>query len=337
MKCLFVLLSVILLVSCGRNPMWQPGYRECGSILTEEFLQKQKRLLDVENGNWDVFVNLQDYFSRCYSQSNKQMLIEFMDRNPDYFNKVIDGGKRKIEEMATPNDVMRYVLTIKTAQQIDVFPIQKLEDLQKFLYDQIERKNRSSEIDFQTDDSVTRTPPFLTSEHQQIVFKRTLAWLYSNDTTNISQVKSKCAGIDRYLNGRYSSELDRNDFMTFVSNSKFIDPCNPEKGLKPLPVSNWQSSIDESELRDFLIQRTYLKDPFSAKFRKVTKGTISKPQNIIWCGEMNTKIPMGGYGGWSLFYAYSLDDKHGLAIAEGEDISDFKKQFIFYCGNAHIK
>ena len=66
---------------------------------------------------------------------------------------------------------------------------------------------------------------------------------------------------------------------------------------------------NESELKELIISKSSLVDPFSVEFRNVVYDfndlSILHPDTSIkdWCGELNAKNKMGAYAGWSRFVA----------------------------------
>ena len=67
----------------------------------------------------------------------------------------------------------------------------------------------------------------------------------------------------------------------------------------------------EEKLRELLISKSNLIDPKSAEFRNIkTDNKMSQ-----FCGEINAKNSLGGYVGWTHFYA-TTNDSSGLYFEE---------------------
>lgn len=89
------------------------------------------------------------------------------------------------------------------------------------------------------------------------------------------------------------------------------------------------------------VTRLQLKDPESARFRnlRVLKIGDSNDELVggVLCGEVNARNAMGGYGGFSLFWADFVDGKADLQIMGEGSLSDksFLELYELSCKGGH--
>ncbi len=100
----------------------------------------------------------------------------------------------------------------------------------------------------------------------------------------------------------------------------------------------WQQSLSPKAIAQ-KVARAYLNDPDSAIFEDVKQ---SKSRENIWCGNLNARTKMGGYGGFKRFIVELHKDKKSpntidTARAAGdfviEDESVFNSIWYDFCRN----
>lgn len=76
--------------------------------------------------------------------------------------------------------------------------------------------------------------------------------------------------------------------------------------LSRAEATKWEKVTDETDLRKVVVDKSQLKNPFSAKFKNVKFRMVKEKDNVsfsIWCGEVNAQNSYGDFLGWNRFVA----------------------------------
>jgi len=71
----------------------------------------------------------------------------------------------------------------------------------------------------------------------------------------------------------------------------------------------WTPTEDYDELKQALIDKSSLKDPFSVHLRDVYVRQVESTGSTFWCGQINAKNSWGAYGGFQVFVMRRSDGK----------------------------
>lgn len=207
----------------------------------EKAIEEQKQFINEGKGYWNAYIALEKYLSR---DNISPKVLQFINSEEDFRTKALKEKRIEIDGISHPSMVDSIKSEIVKARDVGFFSEKELGDLEQYLYMKVEEKNRTDGIKFEIDQPVATEYPLNTSEHQKIIFKRTLGSIMAIPSDgDIS--KEKIQSIIDYLQSKYSVKEDVESFKEIV----------PKLKLKPSVIvelfSNLMPEYVEKNKKEF--------------------------------------------------------------------------------------